>query len=337
MDDLKNTYNDIDELIARYLAGEASGQERLEVESWIDEHEQNRRHFRQLQTIFETAAAARGLQQYDTDKAWTKVKAQLAKKPEGRTVHLRSQIANPVFWLRIAASITLITAVGYLSYRLLSSEEGRPVQLVASNTTTADSLPDGTRIVLNKQTEVEYAFDPQRETHTVRLAGEAFFDIKPDIGKTFIVEANGVIIRDIGTAFNVKAYADQKLVEVSVEEGEVMFFTHDQPGIHLVAGEQGVYDRTSNTFSRSVIPPNVTAYKDRVFVFNNSDLRTVVDDLNSVYDTKIVIPAHLHNCHVTVSFQNEKIEEIAIILAETLGLQIEAGPNEIKLEGQGCE
>jgi hypothetical protein len=56
-----------------------------------------------------------------------------------------------------------------------------------------------------------------------------------------------------------------------------------------------------------------------------------------VYDSKIIVPEHLRNCHVTVSFHDETLEEIAAIIAETLNLSTKVSGKFIELEGPACE
>jgi ferric-dicitrate binding protein FerR (iron transport regulator) len=82
---------------------------------------------------------------------------------------------------------------------------------------------------------------------------------------------------------------------------------------------------------------NVLAYKTKFFSFSNADLGSVVEALNDVYDKKIVISDNLKACTLTVSFNNEDISEIALIISETLGLEVKESDQQILLEGEGCE
>jgi transmembrane sensor len=66
-------------------------------------------------------------------------------------------------------------------------------------------------------------------------------------------------------------------------------------------------------------------------------LQTVIEQLNANYQKKIKISEALKTCSVTVSFDNEEIETIAEILAETLNLRLRVADDEIMLEGEGCE
>ena len=198
-------------------------------------------------------------------------------------------------------------------------------------------MPDGSGVFLNKKTELAYSYDKKEKSHVVKLTGEAYFNIQHEDDKKFIIDAAGVFIRDIGTSFNVKAYPDDNTVEVVVEEGKIMFYTDTDSGIYLSAKGKGIYNKTTKTFTIEQPEENVLAYKTKFFSFSNTDLRTAVDALNNVYDKKIVLGENLSNCRLTVSFNQEDIDEIAAVMAETLGLTLLNSATEIRLEGPGCE
>lgn len=318
---------DIDDLIGKYIANEATAQERQQVKDWCAQSVDNQKYFEQLQTIFENAALVVDNTRYDADLAWEKVKQKIQPIQNKQT---------PWSYLRIAASVALIAISGFLAYQQFFSNTSR-MTIASSALVVKDSLPDGTKVVLNKQTEMSIAYDAKKKKGRIKLKGEASFEIKHDSEKEFIVEVEELLIRDIGTVFNVEAYPESNLVEVSVQEGEVHFYTQQKEGIFIKAGSKGVYDKISKSFTLQQADTNVIAYKTRQFVFEESDLQNVVDQLNAIYEKKIKISEKLKTCKVTVNFNNEDIDTIVEILAETLNLRIIETANEISLEGDGCE
>lgn len=225
--------------------------------------------------------------------------------------------------------------MGLFAYRFFRSPL-LSIELVTVQKTKADTLPNGSSVFLNRQTRIKFTSD-SKNTHIAKLQGEAYFHINHSNAETFVVEANGTFIKDIGTSFNVNAYPDSATVEVVVDEGEVIFYTEGNPGIHIHAKGKGVYNKTTGTFSVSEPEPNVTAYKTRVFTFNNDSLSTIVKTLNAVYETQIDIGKNLRACRLTVSFNDENIDEISQIIAETLGLTVSHSGNVILLKGSGCQ
>lgn len=328
---MENFRNDIDELIGKYLADEASAEEIAMVEKWAAESEGNQRYLSQYKTIFEKAAAVKEWQEFDTDAAWNKLRSKI-QRPETKVIPLRQ--SSSYQFLKIAASIILVMGVGFLLYKFQKTD---PIEVVAQKEVVGDTLPDGSGVFLNKQTNLSYSYDKAKKTHVVKLKGEAYFSIKHEDDKKFIIETEGLFIRDIGTSFNVKSYPESNTVEVVVMEGEVVFFTENNPGIHLKANGKGTYNKLTKTFSIDQPESNTLAYKTKFFSFSDTNLETAVATLNDVYETKILIGDHLRKCPITVSFNDEDIHEIAAVLAETLGLTVTDNGNEILLEGSGCE
>lgn len=321
-----NTHgNDIDDLIGKHLAGEASAEENVLVEQWCAQSSQNQQYYQHLRTIFEKAALVQDTTHYDADLAWQKVQAQLHAKK-------KVWFHQPVF--RIAASLLLLSVIGFWAYQFTGTNT---LALASAESVVTDSLPDGTTVVLNKQSELSVVYSARTKKGRITLTGEASFNINSEASKEFIVEADEVLIRDIGTVFNVMAYPQSNTIEVTVTEGEVQFYTQTSTGVFIKAGGKGVYNKLSKSFSVLEADTNVLAYQTRQFVFEEEELQRVVDQINAIYDKKLRIDDNLKPCLVTVNFNNEEIDTIAEILAETLNLKMTISDAEITLEGEGCE
>jgi transmembrane sensor len=324
----------IDELLAMYLAGETSAQQSVIVDEWINKSDDNRKYFEQMKTIFNKASMPETGGSFNTDLAWEALKKKIASRRKPIPLQ-RKWSDNP--FLRIAAGLLIFSAVGLFAYNIFDPGVDNAVEVMSDLTSEADTLPDGSGVFLNRRTRIEYKFQKDKETHTAKLVGEAYFNINHDPAKTFIVEAEGTFIKDIGTSFNVKAYPGSPTIEVVVEEGEVMFYTEGDPGIYLKANGKGIYNKETRKFTVSEPEPNVTAYKTKFFSFSNSSLADVVQTLNAVYPTRLVIDDALTRCMLTVSFNDENIDEIANVIAETLGLSVVRSGNVINLKGDGCQ
>jgi len=332
---LEHTFDHMDELIGKYLAGEVSSSEQAEVDAWLKQHEENQKYFDHLKIIFDKATTIKDWQPFDPDAAWNKLKSKLTQ-PGGKTIPINKSPGISLYW-RIAAAVTLILTFGYLVY-VTTKEPIQTLALQSPEGPVQDTLPDGSTAFLNKGSALAFEYNPNKKIRTVKLEGEAFFDVKHEEEKPFIIESEDVIIEDIGTTFNVKAYPQSNTIEVFVETGEVAFYTKSHPGLELTAGETGIYDKNSKSFARITQgDTNVLAYKTRVFNFYNTDLGTVVESLNEVYETKIQLRGKLKSCRLNVTFKGESIESIAEIIAETLNLKMTLSGKEILLEGSGCE
>lgn len=329
---MNNTADHIDDLIAGYLAGEASPAQVEAVERWREASEENARYFENMRIIFEKASTFRESVSFDTDEAWKRLRARMASQQK---VVPMSRPTQPFFFLRVAAGIALFIAAGIFGYRFFSSDRNAAVEYVAVAETRADTLPDGSQVFLNRNTTLAFAVDRRSHTRMATLSGEAYFEVA-DLEAEFLVAAGETLIKDIGTSFNVRAYPDSSTVEVFVEEGEVLFYTANDPGIRLKAGDKGVYRKATGAFVISEPELNITAYKTLSFTFEGHSLGAVVRVLNEVYQTRLTIDEHLADCKLTVRFEGERIEEIAQVIAETLGLTVSERQGVIHLQGQGC-
>ena len=327
--------NDMDDLIGKVLAGEASAQEQESVLLWRKQSEANEKYFNQVHDIFERAGADAVKIEFDTDAAWNKVKSKISKNNDKVVSINRTNFFSP---LRIAAGFILLLGVVAVFY-LLSAPPIQTLAVLSEKTTRQDTLPDGSTAFLNKMTELTFEYNPREKTRKVKLKGEAYFTVKHEEEKPFIIEADEILVRDIGTEFNLKAYPDKDTIEIIVTQGEVQFYTRNDSGLNLKAGEKAIYSKRTKEFYRIEKPDtNTLAYKTKVFSFNNTDLRSVVMLLNEVYNSKIGLASEsLYNCRLTANFKEDNPEIIVEVIAETMGLELTKKEDQLILSGKGCE
>lgn len=332
----ENTH--IDNLIARYLAGETTHEEWLELSSWMENSPENQKYFEGIKFVHDKAVASHRIVKVDTDKAWSKLSSQMAKLETAETV---KTIELPLYkkaWFRTAAVIAVLIGVASLLYFMGLPSGGRisPVTIAATDSVITKTLADNTRITVNKNSKASFRIVKRRRE--IDLSGEAFIQVSHSVDTPLVVKAGETLIRDIGTAFNVKAYPDGQFVEVYVESGEVNFYTENSSGITLKAGESGSYDKLKKVFLKpDAVDVNVVAYKSKFFVFHDVTLNKVLAALNNVYGQVIELEnPKLGNCSITVTFDNENPASIADIIAETLNFRVIVSGNKYILQGDVC-
>lgn len=332
---MEPVWNDMDDLIGKVLAGEGSMQEEDTVRQWARQSDSNRKYYEQVKLIFERAATTPADIEFDAEAAWSKVRQ---KMESGRVIPIwKTKPAAYNLMLRIAASSVILIGITYWIYQVTAP----PLQTLAvasDQVTLQDTLPDGSTAFLNKKSELKYEFSPRAKTRKVMLKGEAYFTVKHEEEKPFVIEADEVLVRDIGTEFNLKAYPDQDTIEIIVTQGEVQFYTLKDPGLTLQAGDKAIYSKRTRQFYRIEKPDtNALAYKTKIFSFNNTDLQSVVTLLNDVYNSKIKLGNEkLYHCRLTANFKEDNATIIAEVIAETMGLTLTKKDDEIILDGEGC-
>ncbi|GMQ30907.1 FecR family protein [Algoriphagus confluentis] len=314
-----------EELISKYLVGEASESERSELLEWCALSPENQKYLDNARLIFEKAQV-QGELQVDVDAAWEKVNQKL------RGNERKSRFLIPVWG--IAAGLILVFALAYVFYQNLPSQE---FTFVSERENLTEILPDQTELALKQGTEVKVDYNERKKTGLIQLDGEALVSI-PDTKKVkWLVEVGELRILDIGTVFHVRGYADAETVEVSVQEGEVRFFLTDKEGIDLIAGEKGVFDKKTQKFTKESANPNVAAFRSRQFFFNESSLEQVVEDLSAGFGKTILLDPNLSDCRLTVTFENEDLDTILGIISETLFLEVVYDSDQIFIRGEGCQ
>ncbi|WP_215223041.1 FecR family protein [Echinicola shivajiensis] len=173
-----------------------------------------------------------------------------------------------------------------ISFSLLNSDVKSEVlyQLrVPAKKVLGVSLTDGSQVWVNAQSSL--SFNPQfsKEQRKVKLRGEAFFDVKHDPSKPFIVEAENSEVKVLGTKFNVKSSVEKTTTVLL--EGKVEFSQNDQNEI-LRPGEGATADG-SKLKKVTVDMDEVMAWKNGVFLFEKSALSEVLDEVGRWYGFEI--------------------------------------------------
>lgn len=320
----------IDELIGKYLSGEATPEEAIFLDEWRVQDPENNRHFEQLEKLFLAVGGRQKVSQFDTDQAWERVRAQISeRKQSGSIIRM-----NP-FLMKIAASVAILVAFGAAVFFLLQPSVVH-VNLASKDQILTDTLPQGDIVHLNKHSSIQYDFNPKQNEAKIELEGEAFFDLRnPE--QTTIVQTGSIMIRDIGTKFNVQSRSHLDTILVVVQEGEVQLYSETNEGISVKAGEEGRFIRSSQRFDKSpTVSSNYLSWKTRSFHFNNATLKEVVSTLNAVFEARFAVEQPVENCRITVRFHNEEPGQIADIIAETLGLKVSVESDVITFKGSGC-
>ena len=324
---------DIDNLIAKVLAGEASQQELLDLEDWKKAAPKNQTYFEDSKSIFERIVGLKEEVPVNTELAWKKLETKL-NSPTGRVIPLFGKTRV----LQAAASLFLLVSLGFLLNWLFSPSTTDNMQLATTTQSKEESLPDGSKVLLDKNSSITYVLTAQH-VRQVKLKGAAHFEVVHNNEKPFVIEVNEVLIKDIGTAFDVKALPESDLVEVSVDEGEVQFYTESNAGLRLIKGEKATYNKLSKAFIKLSPSASDNTFNGltRQFNFENTPLSDVVEELNAAYNSNIRLEnSKIGACRLSVSFNNEKLDLLLSVIAETLNLKLTQQDSTIILQGDGC-
>lgn len=147
-------------------------------------------------------------------------------------------------------------------------------------------LPDGSRVWLNTRTQLSYTIPFSKDSRTVVLSGEAYFEVAEDEERPFRVIANGTKVAVLGTRFNVMAYEDEPSVTTTLVEGSVEVMANGCSTM-LAPGQQAVVADGADGISVHKVDPMVyTSWMTGVFTFENMTLADICNRLSRWYDVE---------------------------------------------------
>ena len=171
----------------------------------------------------------------------------------------------------------------------------------------------------------------------MHLNGEAFFEVEKD-KRPFIVKAQNIDVKVLGTSFDVRAFEDENEVIVTTVSGNVEI--RDGPkSIQLGPGEKAIFNRLKNTMKTlRNTDPNFMAWKTQRLVFQNMALKNVIYTLSEYYDVTFQIKTPIIlECRFTGSFEKARLETVMEVLAYSLDLEYHYIRDEYILSGTLCK
>jgi transmembrane sensor len=204
-------------------------------------------------------------------------------------------------------------------------------------------LEDGTQVWLNANSELQYkkSFSGSK-TREVYLDGEAFFDVTEDKDMPFVVHASGLAIKVLGTAFNVKSYADDRVVQTTLVSGKVNIATttDDPVQFTLLPNQQALFSKDSRTMAleEAIVTENYIAWKSGWMIFDNTPFKDIKKTLERWYDVSIVMEdENSLSCTFSAKFKDKTLEEVLELFRNTESISYRIVDDQVFIDGRLCE
>ncbi|MBX6330257.1 MAG: FecR domain-containing protein [Gemmatimonadaceae bacterium] len=338
----RDELDDVDPaVLARYLSGEGTREDREVIQRWVGADLARRQRLETLRARWSEAAAQRP--RFDIDGMWARVDRATRETPPLvlRPAHTTPRAA-PRLWVEAsgarwrpavgAIAAALLVTAGAVLWRAAARpapDAAAPMREIATTKgqRTRILLRDGTRVELSVDSKLRYANAFGEKTRDVYLEGEGYFEVVHDAKHPFIVHANGARAEDIGTEFGVRAYPGDTAVQVVVQSGRVSLQPANASGAAPVlgAGELGRVSANSATVTvQRVDPAAYLAWRTGTLVFDNATLADVVAQLRHWYDVRLELgDPSLAGKRLTASFHDDSLAEVLRTIAVTLDLRAE--------------
>jgi len=252
-------------------------------------------------------------------------------------------VANPVkkynwlLWSGSVAAALLIVWIFFFTYGNNIKNDAR----IAGNTVTTKpgsksniQLPDGTQVWLNADSKLTYNENFLGKFREVELTGEAYFDVTKNKDHPFIIHTETMDIKVLGTAFNVRSYANEKITETSLYRGSVEVTLHNnsdkkiilKPNEKITIQNEGAVPVSQKSLKEKDEPLIMISqlhpftkdsgsieilWTKNKLAFDNESLEQVALKIERWYNIKVIITDDtLKKAEYSGVFDNESLTEV---------------------------
>lgn len=295
----------IDILIAKKLAGEASEEDVRLLDEWLAADAGNKNLYEQVAQAWQRSEELLQTGNFNKAAAWDKVAARMEAPAE-----VKKPRVLPL-WVKYASGIAAILLIGFMVMR--PGADSGMVTMIADAGNVDVVLPDNSHITLRKGSKLTYPKQFASNIRNVSLEGEAFFEVHRDVTKPFVIDAQSVDVKVLGTSFDVTCDANNATVTVAT--GKVQMTSKQKTVNYLILtpGEHGAYAQKQLT-ETTMEGTNYLFWKTGKLLYENKSLEYIANELSKLYAISITsdttMTPELRNQLINISFNNQPIEEI---------------------------
>lgn len=206
---------------------------------------------------------------------------------------LRNRRFGPI---RAIAAVILLLMMSVAAIELLKDKTPTEYAITYITKSTVEGvkyttvLPDGTIVKLNSSSSIKYPIQFSEDQREVFLQGEAFFEVKHNQQKPFIVHSGDLKIQVLGTSFNVRNYGDESETRVALVTGKVRIdpLSDTTSSLILEPNQMAVFNLESRSLYKTLFDfKTEIGWKEGVLIFSNTTLAEVFDRLELWYGVEI--------------------------------------------------
>lgn len=144
-------------------------------------------------------------------------------------------------------------------------------------------LSDGSKVWLNAESSIRFPVTFNSVERAVYLTGEAFFDVKSDPERPFIVHSFDTKVKVLGTRFNINGYPEKDYISATLVDGELEVYNKTQNKI-IYPGTQALLFKADSNIQVNKVNTNLyTSWVNGILEFENRDLEYIMIQLSRWY------------------------------------------------------
>ena len=278
-----------EDIINKYLTGQCTEEELVEVNTWMKESEENARQLFRMEEIYHLGK----FNQYADGQRMARAEKQLYRKLDEEKGK-QNKILRMHRWMRYAAAIAVILVIGGgAGYWFYQSGTDQQMMVAVANEGIVKEvvLPDGTKVWLNNSAILKYPREFSEKERNVHLEGEAYFEVTKNRHKPFTIQSDAMRVRVLGTRFNFKCDKRCRIAEATLIEGEIEVKGNKEEGqIILAPGQRAENIKNNGRLTVKQVDAKMDAvWHDNLIPFQKADIFTITKALERFYDVKIIL------------------------------------------------
>ena len=278
-----------EDIINKYLTGQCSEEEFVEVNTWMKESEENARQLFRMEEVYHLGK----FNQYADGQRMARAEKQLYKKLDEEKGK-QKKILRMHRWMRYAAAVAVMLVIGGgAGYWFYQNGTDQQVMVAVANEGIVKEvvLPDGTKVWLNNSATLKYPREFSEKERNVYLEGEAYFEVTKNRHKPFTVQSDAMRVRVLGTTFNFKCDKRCRIAEATLIEGEIEVKGNKEEGqIILAPGQRAELNKNNGRLTVKQVDAKMDAvWHDNLIPFQKADIFTITKALERFYEVKIIL------------------------------------------------
>ncbi|WP_085537372.1 FecR domain-containing protein [Massilibacteroides vaginae] len=306
----------------QYFQGELKQEERLRLLRAIESNKELKQEFIELKNL-QTLASYAYNEEKDHLESGKSYHLFIRRLKHKRLLNLVAKAAS------IAAAVIVLVTVTYL-YTINQVQNLQDEQLLSLHVPAGQrlkfTLQDGTSVWLNSRSTLYYPASFTKDKRRVAVEGEALFNVTHDAERPFIVSAEGIDMKVLGTTFNVFSYPETEIFRTSLLEGSLMVYPeNDESGsVVLKPSEQVTVEKGKMKVER-IPDTGYFLWTEGIYSFYNESLANILKKLELYFDIEIIVKdPTIYTWEYTGKFrQRDGIDEILRIINKIHKFKIE--------------
>ncbi len=312
------------QLIKRYLDGTGKDGDKEIIINWFSNFQAEGNLRKQYHRYWSELAHKLDIEGYDGSGILGRIYHEI-KLEESRSLPRKKPMIRIINNIARVAAVLFIPLIAFVylnrgNFMPTGTEIAYSEIYSPLGTRTMFYLPDGSKGWLNGGSYLEFPTEFEGKSREIMLRGEAYFDVKSDPKKPFIVSGDNIEIVAYGTSFNVLAYPDDQFIKVTLVSGSIKVLGKQNDRIRnfgtIKPDQMCVYDRsTSSCLIKQINVSKNISWKEGKLTFSDDPFNEVIKKINRWYNVNIIIKDEILESYIYMAtFEDETLDEVLKLL-----------------------